>query len=48
MLGAYYWVSTDEYDVNWTTPQCVLTLRLIGLAYDLYDGQKPEVRPFRE
>jgi len=24
-------------------PQCVLTLRLIGLAFDLFDGKKLEV-----
>lgn len=36
--------STDDYDIKWTMPQCVLTLRLIGLAFNLLDGQKPEVR----
>ena len=30
------------YAVKWTTPHCVLALRLIGLTYDIYDGhQKP-------
>jgi len=31
---------TKEYDVNWLTPQCVLALRMIGLAFDVYDGQR--------
>ncbi|XP_014673181.1 PREDICTED: lysophospholipid acyltransferase 5-like [Priapulus caudatus] len=39
---SYLIFSTDEYDINWTTPHCVLTLRLIALAFDLKDGQKPD------
>ena len=31
-------MATEGYDVDWTTPHCVLTLRLIGLAYDIMDG----------
>ncbi|GBL99126.1 Lysophospholipid acyltransferase 5 [Araneus ventricosus] len=42
LLTAYYYTATDEYDMNWTTPQCILTLRLIGLTWDVYDGQKSE------
>ncbi|XP_012278101.1 lysophospholipid acyltransferase 5 [Orussus abietinus] len=41
MIG-YYTTSTLDYDIKWTMPQCVLTLRLIGLALDIYDGQKPK------
>lgn len=40
----YYTTSTQDYDIKWTMPQCVLTLRLIGLAFNLWDGQKREVR----
>ena len=29
-----------EYSFGWTVPQCVLTLRLIALTFDVYDGQK--------
>ena len=36
----YYVTMTDSYMITWTTPQCVLTLRLIGLTYDVYDGQR--------
>lgn len=39
----YYMTATDDYDIKWTMPQCVLTLRLIGLAFDLWDGSQPEV-----
>ncbi|KAK7867424.1 hypothetical protein R5R35_003848 [Gryllus longicercus] len=41
LLMGYYYTGTETYDIKWSMPQCVLTLRLIGLAYDLYDGQKP-------
>jgi len=40
MLGAYVFYASDGYDVKWTTPQCILCLRLIGLAWDCYDGKK--------
>ena len=36
----YYQTGTDGYDITWSMPHCVLTLRLIGLAFDHYDGQK--------
>lgn len=35
--------STDVYDIKWTMPHCVLTLRLIGVAIDMYDGAQKEV-----
>ncbi|XP_023018791.2 lysophosphatidylcholine acyltransferase 3 protein nessy [Leptinotarsa decemlineata] len=41
LLIGYYYASTDSYDINWTMPQCILTLRLIGVAFDLYDGHQP-------
>nr|CAD7458743.1 unnamed protein product [Timema tahoe] len=41
LLAGYYATGTETYDIKWTMPQCVLTLRLIGLAFDLYDGKKP-------
>ncbi|XP_065842146.1 lysophospholipid acyltransferase 5-like [Oscarella lobularis] len=39
LLVGYYFSSTDSYDINWTTPQCVLTLKLISIAYDWSDGR---------
>ncbi|XP_066594528.1 lysophospholipid acyltransferase 5 [Prorops nasuta] len=39
LLYGYYTTSTKNYDITWTMPQCVLTLRLIGLAFNLMDGK---------
>lgn len=41
MIG-YVINASDGYDVKWTTPQCVLCLRLIGLTWNLYDGKQKE------
>lgn len=30
----------SEYSFTWTIPQCVLTLRLISLTFDVYDGNR--------
>lgn len=32
---------TEGYDICWTMPGCVMALRLIGLAFDRHDGNKP-------
>ncbi|KAG8435770.1 hypothetical protein GDO86_013639 [Hymenochirus boettgeri] len=40
LLGGYYYTATDNYDIKWTMPHCVLTLKLIGLTFDYYDGGK--------
>lgn len=43
LLTGYYFNATLNYSITWTTPQCIMCLRLIGLAYDVYDGtQKAE------
>ncbi|KAK6638461.1 hypothetical protein RUM43_006728 [Polyplax serrata] len=42
LLIGYWATATATYDIKWTMPQCVLTLRLIGLAFNVYDGQQPE------
>lgn len=39
---------TEKYDIKWTIPHCVLTLRLIGQAFDIFDGTKPDVRFLKE
>ena len=36
----YYQTGTETYDIKWSMPHCVLTLRLIGLTFDYYDGKK--------
>jgi PREDICTED: similar to MGC81123 protein len=33
-------IQTDKYTFEWTIPQCVLTLRLIAITFDIYDGQR--------
>lgn len=30
LLAGYYYTATEEYDIKWTMPHCVLTLKLIG------------------
>nr|XP_004610692.1 unnamed protein product [Sorex araneus] len=42
LLAGYYYTATGNYDIKWTMPHCVLTLKLIGLAMDYYDGGKEE------
>ena len=34
-----------DYAINASLPQCVLTLRLIGVAFDLLDGARASVSP---
>uniref|UniRef100_A0A2I3HJ68 Lysophosphatidylcholine acyltransferase 3 n=1 Tax=Nomascus leucogenys TaxID=61853 RepID=A0A2I3HJ68_NOMLE len=55
LLAGYYYTATGNYDIKWTMPHCVLTLKLIGLAVDYFDGgkdqhhsssQAPESGPF--
>lgn len=36
------WIQEPNYKLNWLTPQCVLLLRMIGLAFDTYDGQRDQ------
>ncbi|PAV81015.1 hypothetical protein WR25_06936 [Diploscapter pachys] len=38
LLLGYWFAESDSYDINWTTPQCILTLRFIGMVMDVYDG----------
>jgi len=47
LIVGYVFSQTEVYDINWCTPHCVLTLRLIGVTYDMYDGHKDksELRP---
>ncbi|XP_031557236.1 lysophospholipid acyltransferase 5-like, partial [Actinia tenebrosa] len=35
---AYYCRSLDEFMLDWSVPHCILCLRLIGIAWDYYDG----------
>ncbi|GFO08427.1 hypothetical protein PoB_003493200 [Plakobranchus ocellatus] len=40
VMGYYYQIAFQEFGISWTMPLCVLTLRLTGVAFDFYDGQK--------
>ncbi|XP_054153943.1 lysophospholipid acyltransferase 5-like [Oppia nitens] len=41
LLYGYYVTQTgSEYMFTWTIPQCVLTLRLIAMTFDVYDGHR--------
>ncbi|CAG0913188.1 unnamed protein product [Notodromas monacha] len=40
LLFGYWQTETEDYNFSWTLSHCVLTLRLIGIAFDYYDGQQ--------
>lgn len=44
LLNGYYITATETYDITWTMPHCVLTLKLIGLAFNIADGQQDETK----
>ncbi|KAL3313893.1 Lysophosphatidylcholine acyltransferase 3 [Cichlidogyrus casuarinus] len=48
----YGYATYLDYDgvISWTTPFCILVLRLIGLAWDSYDGKKarPELSEYQK
>lgn len=45
LMAGYWYMAGEEYDISWTMPQCVLCLRLIGLSWDLYDGDRLKHKP---
>lgn len=42
LLIGYYLTESNEYDILWTMPHCVLVLRLIGFGFDFADGKYSE------
>ncbi|RVE43584.1 hypothetical protein evm_011768 [Chilo suppressalis] len=40
LLIGYVVTESEDYDITWTMPHCVLTLKLIALSFDLWDGEK--------
>lgn len=38
LMTGYWYTESNDYDINWTMPGCILCLRLIGLSFDIYDG----------
>ncbi len=45
LLVGYFQLSTENYDIDWTLPHCVLVLRMTGLALDVLDGEASEKVP---
>ncbi|XP_055858144.1 lysophospholipid acyltransferase 5 [Episyrphus balteatus] len=41
LIIGYIFTESNDYDIIWTMPHCVLVLRLIGFGFDISDGQKP-------
>lgn len=41
LSSCYYIYGTDDYDINFTIPHCMMVLRLIALGFDILDGVKP-------
>jgi len=44
LVIGYYVTATETYDIKWTMPHCVLTLRLVALSWDYYDGNRDEAK----
>lgn len=42
LLIGYYLTESNDYDILWTMPHCVLVLRLIGFGFDFADGKNSE------
>lgn len=40
LLVGYVLTESEDYDITWTMPHCVLTLKMIALSFDLWDGKK--------
>nr|XP_046914001.1 lysophospholipid acyltransferase 5-like [Dermatophagoides farinae] len=40
LCGYYDKYVNDVHEITWTMPQCVLTLSLMALSFDIYDGQR--------
>ncbi|VDM63320.1 unnamed protein product, partial [Angiostrongylus costaricensis] len=38
LLVGYWYAESEAYDITWTTPYCIMTLRFTGLIMDIYDG----------
>jgi len=45
LMAGYWYMAGQTYDISWTMPQCVLCLRLTGLAWDVYDGSRLTQNP---
>jgi len=48
LLLGYFYTSSNEYDILWTMPHCILVLRMIGYGFDITDGLKEESQLSKE
>jgi len=49
LWGVYVeYAKSTEYVVNWTMPQCVICLKMIMIAYDVFDGRKGNAEKLKE
>ncbi|ORZ15144.1 MBOAT, membrane-bound O-acyltransferase family-domain-containing protein [Absidia repens] len=39
LLTGYYTMASNDYDISWTMPQCIICLRLMGFSMDFMDGK---------
>lgn len=44
LLAGYFYTQTSTYGYHWTIPHCVLTLRLIAISFNLYDGYRCKLK----
>ncbi|XP_073951820.1 lysophosphatidylcholine acyltransferase 3 protein nessy [Choristoneura fumiferana] len=40
LLAGYILTESEDYDITWTMPHCVLTLKLMALSFDMWDYQR--------
>lgn len=40
LVVGYAMTDSEDYDITWTMPHCVLTLKLIALSFDIWDGER--------
>jgi lysophospholipid acyltransferase 5 len=41
LLVGYWYTASENYDICWTMPHCVLSLRLIGKLNNFFDSFMP-------
>jgi lysophospholipid acyltransferase 5 len=44
LLIGIWFVESSTYDISWTTPFCIMTLRMTALVMDVYDGHQKNVK----
>ncbi|KAL7073086.1 hypothetical protein ACQ4LE_007775 [Meloidogyne hapla] len=44
LLIGIWFVESSTYDITWTTPFCIVTLRMTALVMDVYDGHQKNIK----